>query len=85
MIDIKVQIYSDYYQYYKNKLTLDVIDKEYNMNCEETDDNRRILITNKVKFGMNESQIVQDLVNCLQAFSEQEVLYRKSYKAGSQI
>ena len=29
------------------------------MNCEENnEDKKRILITNKVKFGMNESQIV---------------------------
>lgn len=34
-----------------------------------------VFLSNKIKFGMTESQIVQDMVNCLQAFFKFEDEY----------
>jgi hypothetical protein len=76
-IDLHLKFAPKYYKFYKTRMTPDIVAKKFNVNLEvpKESDEYPLTLSNLIKFGMTESEIVQDLVNCLQEFFKYEDEY----------
>lgn len=71
VLDFKIKFEPKYFKFYRFRLTPEVISKRFSIECIEDMDedgivqSQTLILKNKIKFGMTESQIVQNLIDCL--------------------
>lgn len=79
VLDFSIEFMPKYYKFYSFRMTPDYIAKTFNIKCEEHGDESRLTLVNLIKFGMDETQIVQNLINCLHAFFAYEDEYKLKF------
>lgn len=76
-IELELEFAPKYYKFYRTRMTKAIVAKRFNVDLKisSVSDEDPITLRNKIKFGMTESEIVQDMVNCLQEFFKFEDEY----------
>lgn len=66
-IELNLNFAPKYYKFYRTRMTPAIVAKKFNVDLEvsKLSEDDPVTLRNKIKFGMTESEIVQDMVNCL--------------------